>query len=522
MERRERAGRWAYVLLLGLSSVALSFGGRAVAQPATPGPLAADPHLNMVPLSPEDAARARAVIASPQDFEAPQPFETLAAGVATGMGAVDERSFTHPSTNLAGDRRLDFELGKALFDKLWVAAPASTRASDGLGPLYNARACQECHLRDGRGRLPGAEGDMMPGLVLRLSLPAPDADDAAAIAAHLADHTLGRQLQDHAAPGLKAEGRIVLRYTEIPVTLADGTVIPLRAPSYEVADPAGGVLTPGLILSPRLAPPMIGLGLLEAIASADILAGEDPDDRDGDGISGRANMIPSLEFGALVLGRFGWKAGVATVREQTARALSNDMGLSSPLLPEPWGDCTTEQATCRDAPDGEEPGIRDGRELDGQSLDLLAFYARNLAVPARRDVDDPQVLAGKAVFYQAGCPACHRPNFVTARLTDRPEQSFQLIWPYTDLLLHDLGEGLADGFAEGRATGREWRTAPLWGVGLTATVGGGQGLYLHDGRARSLLEAILWHGGEALAARDQVIALPKEERDALISYLESL
>lgn len=517
MGRQLRAG-WRTCSIL----LALSIGAGAVEVQSAP---ALDPHLTPVPLSAEEAGRAAAVLEPPTDFAATQPFEALSGGAATWLGVADEDAFSHPSANLPAKSGLDFELGKALFDKLWVAAPASTRASDGLGPLYNARACQDCHLRDGRGRLPGAEGENLPGLVLRLSLPDSEGTEGAgAIEGYLAglpDPGYGRQLQDHAAPGLAAEGRIAASYTETPIRLADGATVTLRAPSYAVAGPAHGALSPDLRLSPRLAPPMIGLGLLEAVPAADILAGEDPDDRDGDGISGRANIVPSLEHGVPMLGRFGLKAGVPTVREQAARALSADMGLSSPLLPEAWGDCTPAQADCRMAPDGEDSGLRDGRELDGQSLDLLTLYARNLAVPARRGADDPAVLEGKAVFYQLGCPACHRPNHVTARLPDRPEQSFQLIWPYSDLLLHDMGEGLADDFPEGSATGREWRTAPLWGVGLAAKVSG-QALYLHDGRARSLLEAVLWHGGEAQPSRDRVVALPKKDRDALISYLESL
>ncbi len=209
------------------------------------------------------------------------------------------------------------------------------------------------------------------------------------------------------------------------------------------------------------------------------------------------------------------------MREQSAGAFAGDMGLSSVLHPDPWGDCTEVQTDCRTAPHGQEPGVRDGLEVDGESLDLVAFYSRNLGVPARRNVDDPQVLRGKQVFYDSGCASCHRPKFVTHRLVDQPEQSFQLIWPYTDMLLHDMGEGLADNRPESRATGREWRTAPLWGIGLTETVSG-HTQFLHDGRAANLLEAILWHGGEAQASRDAVIALPKPDRDALIAFLESL
>lgn len=245
----------------------------------------------------------------------------------------------------------------------------------------------------------------------------------------------------------------------------------------------------------------------------------DADDADGDGISGRPNRVWSAAEGAVMLGRFGWKAGQATVADQTAHAFLGDIGISTPVLDAAWGECTATQAECRTAPGGADPV--EGVEATRQMFDLTVFYARNLAVPGRRDVDDPQVLAGKRLFYGAGCAACHRPKLVTGRDSAGPEQAFQLIWPYTDLLLHDMGEGLADGRPEGEATGREWRTPPLWGIGLTDMVTEFP-TYLHDGRARSLLEAILWHGGEAEAARDKVAAMRRDERAALIAFLESL
>ncbi|MGL5011349.1 MAG: di-heme oxidoredictase family protein, partial [Paracoccaceae bacterium] len=407
------------------------------------------------------------------------------------------------------------------FRKTWVASPASTLASDGLGPLYNARACQDCHLKDGRGRVP-ADDERGVSLFLRISLPGGTApEEIAGYLSTIPDPVYGSQLQDFASPGQVAEGRMQITYRDLPVTLADGTVITLRAPSYAVADPAYGPLSPDLMLSPRIAPQMIGLGLLEAIPAADILALADEDDADGNGISGRANIVISEEFGVPMLGRFGLKAGIPTIREQTAAAFSGDMGLSTSLHPDPWGDCTTAQPDCQAAVHGQEPGIRDGLEVDNASLDLVTFYARNLGVPARRDVDDPAVLHGKEVFHAAQCASCHVPKHVTHRLEGQDAQSFQLIWPYTDLLLHDMGEGLADNRPEGRATGREWRTPPLWGIGLTEQVSG-QTEFLHDGRARSLLEAILWHGGEAQAARDAVVAMPAADREALVAFLESL
>lgn len=494
----ERGRLWPALCLLATVFAAPADGQEAGSVTAS------DPQLSALPLTAAETARAARALAPPVGFTEAEPFEGKPGGAATVAVAPQPADlFSQPSANMRAPRTLDFELGKALFEKLWVAAPASTRASDGLGPLYNARACQDCHFRDGRGRLPATPGTRTPGLVLRFSLP---------------DPVYGVQLQDQAAPGQKAEGRVTVTYQERPATLVDGTVVSLRRPVYRIGDPAYGAAQPGLGLSPRLAPPMIGLGLLEAIPAADIIAGDDADDLDNDGISGRALLVWSDEFGQTMLGRFGLKAEVATVRAQVASALSVDMGLSSPLRPDAAGDCTVAQADCRRAPDGAEPGIRDGRELDGQSLDLLTFYARNLAVPARRNVDDPAVLRGKALFYQSGCADCHRPKYVTARLKDRPEHSFQLIWPYTDLLVHDMGEGLADA---GQGTAREWRTPPLWGLGLARTVSG-QAAYLHDGRARTLLEAILWHGGEGSASRDRAAALPTEDRDALISFLDSL
>jgi CxxC motif-containing protein (DUF1111 family) len=474
-----------------------------------------------LPRTAEEAARVEAVTAPTTDFSTPEPFEARPGGAATSGRPPDANAFSHPSANMPFERELDFKVGNGFFRKLWVSAPASTRSSDGLGPLFNARACQSCHLKDGRAHPPAGPDDPAVGMLLRLSVPATAGDlapEVAAIEEHLAtlpDPVYGGQLQDFSIAGVPAEGRLQISYAETPVTLGDGTVVRLRRPSYRAADLAYGPASPGLMLSPRVAPQMIGLGLLEAVPEADILALADPDDADGDGISGRPNRVRSEETGGPMLGRFGWKAGQPTIREQSASAFSADIGLSTPILPDGRGECSAAQAACRAAPEGGAP------EADEQVLDLVTFYSRNLAVPARRDLGDPQVLRGKRLFYEGGCTGCHNPKFVTDRLPDRPEQSFQLIWPYTDLLLHDMGEGLADHRPEARASGREWRTAPLWGIGLTGTVTG-RVSFLHDGRARTLLEAVLWHGGEAQAARDRVAAMPAEDRAALVRFLESL
>jgi CxxC motif-containing protein (DUF1111 family) len=480
-----------------------------------------DSHLSVIPRTAAETARIAATVKPTTDFTKPEPFEARPGGAATVPARDAPDAFSQPSANMDFAKELDFRVANGLFRKNWIAAPASTLASDGLGPLYNSRACQDCHLKDGRGH-PPAVGEKSLSMLLRLSISGGTSPNGIKdYLATLPDPTYGDQLQERAAPGQAAEGKMTITYADLPVTLSDGTVVTLRSPSYTITDTAYGALNPNLMLSPRVAPQMIGMGLLEAIPAADILALADEDDVNGDGISGRANVVWSVEQNAPMLGRFGLKAGTPTIRHQSAIALSTDMGLSSTLFPDPSGDCTANQPKCLAAPDGQEPGLRDGREVDDQSLDLITYYSRNLGVPARRNVDAPIVLAGKKVFYTLGCQSCHRPKFVTGRLENQPEQSFQLIWPYSDMLLHDMGEGLADNRPEARATGREWRTPPLWGVDLTQTVSG-QTSFLHDGRARSLTEAILWHGGEAAASRAAMIALPKTDRDTLIAFLESL
>jgi CxxC motif-containing protein (DUF1111 family) len=481
-----------------------------------------DRHLPVIARTAEEAAKVAAVVAAPTDFSAPEAFEAKSAGAATVRAKADRDAFSQFSANMPFAHEMEFKLGNALFRKMWVASPASTLASDGLGPVYNARGCQDCHVKDGRGHPPEGPEDGRVSMFLRLSVPGgPDPEGIAEWLATQGDPIYGGQLQDQAAPGQVAEGRMEVSYEELPVTLSDGTVISLRAPRYAFADPGYGAPSPDLMISPRVAPQMIGLGLLEAVPAVDILALADPEDADGDGISGRAQIVPSVEFGVPMLGRFGLKAGAPTVREQSSGAFSGDMGLSTELHPDPWGDCVAAQVACREAPHGQEAGVRDGLEVDAASLDLVTFYSRNLGVPERRGVDAPEVLRGKALFYGLGCQGCHQPKFVTHRLEGQLEQSFQLIWPYTDMLLHDMGPGLADGRPEGRASGSEWRTPPLWGIGLTGAVSG-HTQFLHDGRARNLLEAVLWHGGEAQAARDGVVALDAAERADLIAFLESL
>ena len=402
---------------------------------------------------------------------------------------------------------MNFALGNALFKKIWVPAPSSTQASDGLGPLFNARACNACHKRDGRGE--ATVGNLSsPSLLLRLA----SADGTP-------DPVYGRQLQPMGVTGLPGEGHVTTRLETKTVALR-GETGTLTRTVFQVENLSDGPLSPEIRLSPRLTPPMIGLGLLEAIPETAIAALADPEDLDGDGVSGRAAQVTDLASGQPALGRFGWKATRATLKDQVADAMNHDIGLSSPLFAAPAGDCTERQTACRALPSGEQARLG-GFEAPQPVLDLVTFYAAHLAVPPRRNAETEEVRRGETLFADLGCTSCHHPDFVTA--ADFPDKplAFRKISPYSDLLLHDMGEELADGQAAGDASGREWRTPPLWGIGLTETVTGSTH-YLHDGRARTLTEAILWHGGEAERARAAFADAAPAERQALIAFLESL
>jgi CxxC motif-containing protein (DUF1111 family) len=483
-----------------------------------------DPLPHRTDLSEADRIRVAGILAPPSDYASAQPFEAMSGGAATFTGTADSNAFSHFSQNLGFDQQADFNIGDSLFTKLWVSSPSSTQASDGLGPLFNARSCQSCHVRDGRGHPPVDGEDSAISMFLRLSVPPRTPEEFAALESrqmlHIPEPTYGGQFQDLAVPGLQAEGRMVIAYTEEEIVLGDGEVVNLRRPTYSVADLGYGPMDPDVMLSPRIAPPMGGLGLIEAIHPGDILANADPDDEDGDGISGRPSWVMNNATGELALGLFGWKASNPTVRQQSAGAFVGDIGISTPDTPDAYGDCTVNQTDCLAMTSGVQARLGD-TEAPDPILDLVTFYAANLAVPMRRDVEDRQVLRGKELFADLGCASCHQPSYVTRRDASIEAHQFQLIWPYSDFLLHDMGEGLADNRPVGDASGREWKTPALWGIGLTETVNG-HTQFLHDGRARSLLEAVLWHGGEAQNARDAVAALASDDRDALIAFLESL
>ncbi|MGH6866160.1 MAG: di-heme oxidoredictase family protein [Methyloceanibacter sp.] len=466
-------------------------------------------------------------MAPTEDFSKLEPGEEKPAGGATSRGATKTaNAFSFSSGNIGFKRELDFKIGNSIFRRLWVSARSSTDASDGLGPLFNSRGCQSCHLKDGRGHPPLSADvpDDSGSMLVRLSVPAATDEEKGRLEAHsvnsLPDPTYGGQLQDFSIQGLKAEGKLKVDYKERPVTLAGGEVVNLREPSYEIVDLGYGRMSAGIMISPRVAPQMIGLGLLEAVPEEQILTKADPDDTDKDGISGKPQRVWSREHERVMLGRFGWKAGVPTIAQQTAEAFAGDIGISTTMIPFGSGDCTDKQPECLNAPSGNSPKYQNV-EVGDELFDLVTFYSQNLAVPPRRDPGDPEVLKGKTLFYASGCASCHRPKLMTGEVPGQPHLSHQLIYPYTDLLLHDMGEGLDDNRPEGAANGYEWRTAPLWGIGLTETVNG-HTLFLHDGRARNITEAILWHGGEAQASRDAFAELPKENRERLVVFVNSL
>jgi CxxC motif-containing protein (DUF1111 family) len=428
-------------------------------------------------------------------------------GACTQFNAGRE-AFSLPLANISRENRRKFVVGNAFFNENWIIAPGSPEARDGLGPLFHARSCSGCHTKDGRGDLPAA-GDVMTGLLLRLSIPGADSNGGPR-----PDPVYGGQLGVRAIPGAEPEADAAITWEEQTVRFADGEAAVLRKPVFRLSNWRYGEPDKSLMVGPRLAPPVFGGGLLEAIPESSLLAAADPDDQNKDGISGRPNWVWNAETKKKSLGRFGWKANQPDLRHQAAGAFLGDMGLRTSLLPD--GDFTAAQAPkLEKLPHGGNPEVSD------LIFDRVVTYLHALAPPARRDVADAEALRGEALFATAGCVRCHVPAWTTAKDAPMPELANQTIRPHTDLLLHDMGEGLADGRPDFAATGAEWRTAPLWGIGLSQIVNGSSRL-LHDGRAASIQEAILWHGGEAQPARESFRAMSKADRAALLKFLHSL
>ncbi len=436
-------------------------------------------------------------------------FEELSGGINFTSYNFSKDAFGGQAKNLSRNESRLFQAGNVLFRENWVAAPASVESLDGLGPVFNARSCGSCHFKDGRGAPPDEPNGTRFGLLWRLNIVGENPGETPK------PHPVyGSQIQDHALPRVKPDAQVEIQYDTLYGQYTDGTPYVLYQPHYHLTELAYGEIDEEYKLSPRIAPQVAGLGLLENIPEADILANEDVDDRDGDGISGKANYVWNVLEEKKTLGRFGWKANQPTVLQQTAGAFNGDMGLTSSLFPEdeftPY-----QEAQSVALPEGGSPEVSD------RQLDRITLYIKALAVPAKRNTDQPEYIQGRSLFYELSCESCHTASFTTGSDDEITALNDQKIYCYTDLLLHDMGEGLADNSPDFEANGREWRTPPLWGIGLIKTVNKHTRL-LHDGRARNTEQAILWHGGEAKTSKDKFTKLTAEQRKALIFFVESL
>ena len=448
-------------------------------------------------------------------------------------------SFQLPAANIANGLRPDFHAGKALANQPWVKAPTITFARDGLGPIYNARTCLTCHIKGGKGFIPADNKTPLTSTLVRLSilpefstLDAIEKTKKLKVSGNIPHSVYGDQIQSQSIslahqlrhsqkPGVlkhdvAPEAYIHINWQEKVFTYPDQSQVSLRYPDLDFKYLGYGDINDGAVFSIRVAPMIHGMGLISLISDEDILALSDDNDSNQDGISGRPNQVWNVETKRTELGRFGLKANKPTLEMIVAGAFTNDLGITNSL--EPHQPCTKLQPTCLNMPDGND---EEGVELPDHLLTLVVNFNRNLAPVKRREPNNPAVLTGRDLFYQSGCHQCHNPSFTTQKSSEFPHLSQQIIWPYSDFLLHDMGPELADNRPDFLATGNEWRTPPLWGIGLLAQVNGMSTL-LHDGRARTVEEAILWHGGEAELAKNRFIQLNKQDRERLLKFVNSL
>ncbi|SMC63528.1 CxxC motif-containing protein, DUF1111 family [Moheibacter sediminis] len=429
------------------------------------------------------------------DYGQPVDMEREYAGGETTIFTMSNIAYSSPANNLSG-YFLEMHLaGDMEFEQIFVTAPAPL--NQGLGPVYNNSSCIKCHPSDGRGKFP-QNINSFSSLLFRVSISGVDAHNGP-----LTVPGYGTQIQNHAVVGFVPEADYQVIWTELTETLSDGTIVNLRKPLYSLNNLYQEIPS-DIMLSPRIAPPVFGLGLLEFIPETDLLLMADEFDHNGDGISGKANYVWNPITQRVELGRFGWKANVSTIELQVASAYHEDMGITNPIF----------------SHDFPADGWTDDPEISDLILNQVVIYCQTLAVPAARKVDNPDVNNGYKLFQQMNCSNCHIPKQKTG-YSPIPALSNQVFYPFTDLLLHDMGEGLADNRPDYLATGREWKTRPLWGIGLQIIVNG-HTEYLHDGRARNLTEAILWHGGEAENSKNAFKNLPTKDREDLLLFLNSL
>ncbi len=409
---------------------------------------------------------------------------------------------------LSTEQRVNFGLGDRLFMKTF--SPHS-----GLGPRFNARACSNCHFRDGRGHplavSTDVDKDFSRGFLIRLSIEgqAPDGGPKPV-------PVYGGQLQDRGLDGIGGEAKVKVTYKSKKGTYPDGTPYELSEPNYEFYEEKFGSLD-GVMYSPRVGGQTIGFGFVDALTEQQILANADEDDRDGDGISGRANYVWNVRQQKHTIGKFGWKANAPTLEQQIAGALSGDMGISTSIFPEQ--NCPPEQTDCQAYVD--ENGFKGKIEMSDEELEQLTDYQATLSVPIRRNARKSNVLKGKALFKKLNCIKCHAVGFKVEQSEAVPQIAGTVFNPYSDFLLHDMGDDLADNRPDYLANGREWRTQPLWGIGMIKAVNGHTNL-LHDGRARNVEEAILWHSGEAEQPKKEFMNLSRKERQQVLDFVNSL
>jgi CxxC motif-containing protein (DUF1111 family) len=439
-----------------------------------------------------------------------------------------DRSYILTGVGLKAQQKLDFWTGFSLFRDPWVIAPSSTEDRDGLGPVFNTRSCISCHSAGGRGPKPEIGLSKPSALVIRLGFK--DGLQHSAFTQSKTYQAYGDQIQPRGIPitharlpeTVKGEAHLSLTYQNIIGQYADGSPYILRKPEYALTSLNYGPIESTVGLSPRFAPIVYGTGLLDAIAERDLLKQEDPDDRDVNGISARYNRVAYVKQAETSgndythIGRFGHKAKHPNLAQQVAAAFRDDIGITNTWFTDE--SCAPSQGACEIA---SSLGGHNGVEIPDKLLNLVIAFNQFLAVPPARNLTRGKETEGRALFYHGGCADCHTPKYITA--DDYPVSALagQTIWPYTDLALHDMGPGLADGVTEFAASGREWKTPPLWGLGAQK-VFRKEALYLHDGRARSLAEAILWHGGEAQKSQQFFINLSKKERSNLLAFLDAI
>jgi CxxC motif-containing protein (DUF1111 family) len=461
------------------------------------------------------------------------PYQTQEAfpGGNTSASTKPFISFQLPAANMPDHLKSKFYAGQALAKQPWVKAPTITTARDGLGPLYNARTCLSCHIKGGKGFISDTHQEPLLGTLIRLSVPGLLTQEFAqtGVIPHpvygdqiqAQSISLAHQLRHSQKPGtlphtVAPEAYVYIQWHNHTFTYPDQHQVPMRRPSLDFRNLGYGPLGKDTLFSIRVAPAIHGMGLLALIPQQDINALADEHDNNHDGVSGRVNVVWDADKSTMAPGRFGLKANKPTLKMTVAGAFSGDLGISNSLFPQQ--PCTRYQVKCNESHNGNDA---DGFELPDHLLELVVDFNRNLAPLKRTAHLSKNVIKGRELFYQVGCNQCHNPSFKTAKSKDFPHLGEQTIWPYSDLLLHDLGEKLSDNRPDFLASGREWRTPPLWGVGVQHKVNGSQAL-LHDGRARSVEEAILWHAGEAQKTTSKFINLPRKDRDALMYFVNSL